>query len=339
MSSLPSLFQRLPRHLLAWGRLLLRRWNRRASLRWSPALLVLGLAGLGLGAGAYAVAAVVVSLAPDPARLPVQEVTAEVQALPFVSPFATAVAPDRPVSDPSRDAVGHRFSLYRSELSRAQDTAEGLLHRLGIHDPQAATFLKRDILTHRHLLGRTGRLLSVEASERNTLLKLTARWSPSDDGSFERLIIERTGDGFGSRMEKAMLTASLRMASGVIDSSLFASTDQAGIPDAVAVQLAEIFSADIDFHSDLRAGDRYAVVYEMLEGDGEPLRAGRVLSAEFINAGKSYQAVWFTEPNADLPAPWWPANRPRPTDAAATTTWTARASSAPTWRRRSPSRA
>lgn len=304
MSALLSLLQRLPRPLRARGRLLLRRWTRRSWRSRSPALLGLGLAVLGLGAGAYAVAAVVVSLAPDPARLPVQEVTAEVRALPFVSPFATAAAPDMPLSaNPPDSGAGHRFNLYRSELSRAQDTAEGLLHRLGIHDPQAANFLRRDILTHRHLLGRTGRLLSVEASERNTLLRLTARWSPSDDGSFERLVIERAGEGFSSRMEKAMLTASLRMASGIIDSSLFASTDQAGIPDAVAVQLAEIFSADIDFHSDLRQGDRYAVVYEMLEGDGEPLRAGRVLSAEFINTGKSYLAVWFTEPNADLPEP------------------------------------
>jgi murein DD-endopeptidase MepM/ murein hydrolase activator NlpD len=297
---LPTLLQHLPRPLRIRGQLLLRRWTGRSGRGWKPLLLGLGLAGVGVSAGAYAVAAAVVSLAPDPAQLPVQEITAEVRALPYVSPFATASTPDLPTSD--RDTA-YRFSLYRSEFSRAQDTAEGLLHRLGIHDPEAAAFLKRDLLTHRHLLGRTGRLLSAEASARNTLLKLTARWSPSDDGSFERLIIERTADGFVSRMEKAMLTASLRMASGVIESSLYASTDQAGIPDSVAVQLAEIFSADIDFHSDLRKGDRYAVVYEMLEGDGEPLRAGRVLSAEFINAGKTYQAVWFTEPNSALPTP------------------------------------
>ncbi len=292
-----SLLQRLPRPLRVKARLSLRQVRRYPARSLAPVLLGLGL----LSAGAYAVAAAVVSFAPDPAKLPVQQVVAQVQALPFTSPF-TQLSTSSPElqTDTRSDRSEHRFSLYRSELSRAQDTAEGLLHRLGIHDPRAANFLKLDRLTHRHLLGRTGRLLSVEASERNTLLKLTARWSPSDDGSFERLVIERAGNTFTSRMEKAMLTASLRMAGGVIDSSLFASTDQAGIPDGVAVQLAEIFSGDIDFHSDLRQGDRYAVVYEMLEGDGEPLRAGRVLSAEFINAGKSYQAVWFTEPDAAM---------------------------------------
>ena len=88
------------------------------------------------------------------------------------------------------------------------------------------------------------------------------------------------------------------MASGTIQSSLFAATDDARIPDGVAVQMAEIFSGDIDFHRALRKGDRFVVVYETLEGDGEPLRSGRVLSTEFVNAGKSFQALWFQTPQS-----------------------------------------
>jgi murein DD-endopeptidase MepM/ murein hydrolase activator NlpD len=77
---------------------------------------------------------------------------------------------------------------------------------------------------------------------------------------------------------------------------LFAATDEARIPDSVAIQMAEIFSGDIDFHRALRKGDHFTVLYETLEGDGEPLRAGRVLSTEFVNAGKAHQALWFQEP-------------------------------------------
>jgi hypothetical protein len=58
----------------------------------------------------------------------------------------------------------------------------------------------------------------------------------------------------------------------------------------VAVQVAELFSGDIDFRRSLRKGDRFSVVYETLEADGEPLRSGRVLSAEFLNNGKSHEA-------------------------------------------------
>jgi hypothetical protein len=88
------------------------------------------------------------------------------------------------------------------------------------------------------------------------------------------------------------------MGNGTIQSSLFAATDEADIPDSVASQLADIFAGDIDFHRALRKGDRFAVVYESLEADGEVLRTGRVISAEFVNNGKTHQAFWFKEANA-----------------------------------------
>jgi murein DD-endopeptidase MepM/ murein hydrolase activator NlpD len=138
--------------------------------------------------------------------------------------------------------------------------------------------------------------VTVEADADNRLLSLKARWSPEDDGMFKRLTIQKTPQGFASVLETLPMTASSRLAGGTITSSLFAATDDARIPDAVAIQLAEIFSGDIDFHRALRKGDRFSVVYETLEGDGEPLRAGRVLSAEFVNAGKAHQAMWFQEP-------------------------------------------
>jgi murein DD-endopeptidase MepM/ murein hydrolase activator NlpD len=242
-----------------------------------------------LGGGAYALAAAVVTLAPDVSKLPVREVSESVAPLPL---------------QPQSQALDtHRYTLYRSDVTRSNDTAENLLHRLGINDPDASGFLRREALAYRWLLGRSGRNLTAEASDDNKLIKLVARWSQADDGHFSRLVIEKTPSGFVSRLEAPPLTASTRIASGTIESSLFASTDEAQIPDSVAIQLAEIFSGDIDFHRELRKGDRYSVVYEVLEGDGEPLRAGRVLSAEFINAGKTYQAVWYQEPTTPDASP------------------------------------
>jgi murein DD-endopeptidase MepM/ murein hydrolase activator NlpD len=140
-----------------------------------------------------------------------------------------------------------------------------------------------------------GRNVSAEADANSALVSLNVRWSPEDDGKFKRLSIQQTPAGLQSKLETLPMSASTRLASGTIQSSLFAATDEAQIPDAIAVQVAEIFSGDIDFHHALRKGDRFSVVYETLEGDGEPLRTGRVISAEFFNAGKTYQAVWFQE--------------------------------------------
>ena len=244
--------------------------------RLTAAIAALLLSG---GGGAYAVA----SFAPDPATIPVREVLEQVQALPIIVPA---------------DLDLQALQLFRSDVTRSTDTADTLLKRLGVDDATAAAFLRSDATARQALLGRSGRNVTVETSERNRLLKLSARWSGDTDGKFNRLVLEKTAQGFVSRLESAPLTATSRLASGTIQSSLFAATDDAKIPDAIATQLAEIFAGDIDFHRTLRKGDRFSVVYESLEGDGEPLSTGRVLSAEFVNNGKTLQAMWFQEPAA-----------------------------------------
>ena len=242
-------------------------------------LLAAVTATLVCGTGAtFAVA----NLAPDPAEMPVRTVIETVQALP--------------VEDQLDQISQQSLLLYRSDVTRSTDTADTLLKRLGIFDAQAAAFLRADRQVQQTLLGRYGRYVTAETSATSQMQRLVARWSPEDDGMFKRLTVEKTADGFVSKLETLPMTASSRLASGTINSSLFAATDDARIPDAVASQVAEIFSGDIDFHRALRKGDRFAVVYETLEGDGEPLRAGRVLSAEFVNAGKMHQAMWFQEP-------------------------------------------
>jgi murein DD-endopeptidase MepM/ murein hydrolase activator NlpD len=239
---------------------------------------VLAALMLGGGGGAFAVA----SLAPDPAAIPVRDVVETVQPLPLAA---------------QADALDlHAFRLFRTDSTRSSDTPEALLQRLGLNDPAAAAFLRQNPEARQALLGRAGRSVSAEASDRQELLSLTTRWIDGDsDTHFKRLVVQRSGKGFTARVELAPLTASLRLGSGTIYSSLFAATDDARIPDAVAIQVAEIFSGNIDFHRALRKGDRFSIVYEALEADGEPLRTGRVVSAEFLNAGKTYQAMWFQE--------------------------------------------
>jgi murein DD-endopeptidase MepM/ murein hydrolase activator NlpD len=92
---------------------------------------------------------------------------------------------------------------------------------------------------------------------------------------------------------ETILERRTEMRSGEIRSTLFAATDSAQIPDAVAMQLVDIFSYDIDFASDLRRGDRFNVIYETLWQEGEYVRTGRILGAEFLNGGRTLQAIWF----------------------------------------------
>ncbi|MES2531157.1 MAG: M23 family metallopeptidase [Pseudomonadota bacterium] len=229
------------------------------------------------GGGAFAVA----SLGPDAADLPVKQVLEAVRTVPF--------------ADQAEALDTHDFTLFRTETTRSSDTIEALLKRLGIADPAAAAFVRGNAEARNALLSRVGRTVTAEAGRDNSLQRLSARWMPSSDGSFKRLVVSRTGATFTVTTEDDALAPASRLASGVIRSSLFAATDEARIPDAIASQLADVFSGDVDFRT-LRKGDRFAVVYETFEADGQTMRTGRVLSAEFENNGKVHQALWFQEP-------------------------------------------
>jgi len=197
----------------------------------------------------------------------------------------------------------HALELYRSDLTRAGDSPESLLARLGVSDIEAAAFLRRDPVARKVLEGRPGKMLRATVGENGALAELVVRYAPADSSQlgthFTRLTVRRDNLGLSAAVESAALASQVRLGSGTIRSSLFAATDDARIPDAIAVQLAEVFSTDIDFHRELRKDDSFSVVYEALTADGEPITwnaaGGRVLAAEFVNRGKAYSAVWFKD--------------------------------------------
>ncbi len=193
------------------------------------------------------------------------------------------------------------LALYRSDTTRSSDTVDTLLRRLGVADAQAAAFLRSDPTARKLLEGRAGKMTRVLARSSGQLDELVARYAALDPAlaatHFTRLRVARSNAGFQATTETVALDAQLRMGSGTVASSLFASTDDANIPDAVASQMAEVFATEIDFHRDLRRGDTFSVLYEALTADGEPINwggaAGRVVAAEFVNDGQSHSAVWF----------------------------------------------
>jgi murein DD-endopeptidase MepM/ murein hydrolase activator NlpD len=120
------------------------------------------------------------------------------------------------------------------------------------------------------------------------------------------LLIQRNEDqAFTSRIINYQLDAYPVYREGVIDSSLFEAAANADIPEDVIMDLVAIFGWDIDFSLDIRSGDRFGIVYEELYKDDVKIRNGRILSANFINDGKTYRAAYYTDPsgNSDYYAP------------------------------------
>ena len=111
------------------------------------------------------------------------------------------------------------------------------------------------------------------------------------------LQIERQQDGFAASLIDRPIEVRKRMASGVIDSSLFESAVAAGLSDRVVMNIAGIFAWDVDFVLDIRKGDSYYVQYEEIWQDGEFVSDGEITAAEFNNNGRTIQAVRFIDDN------------------------------------------
>ena len=194
--------------------------------------------------------------------------------------------PKAPASAPAASVFVHTERVQRG------DTIASLMARLGIQDFDAITFLRtsREAAPINRQM-RPGKAISAQTGSSGEFLSLSFPLNGAD----KELVVEKNGKGFHVREQALKLDTHIVMKSGEIRSSLFGATDAAGLPDAAATQMADIFGGDIDFHKDLRKGDRFSVVYEMVYSRGEPTRAGRILAAEFINAGHTYKALYYQD--------------------------------------------
>ena len=148
-----------------------------------------------------------------------------------------------------------------------QDTITTILNRLDISNQDSVGFLQaaRGSRAMRQL--KPGETIHAQKTADGELLMLRYFF-----GNEELFLMEKTDDEFKM-------------------------TDNAGIPNNIAMQLTDIFASEIDFYRDLRQGDRFTVVYETFSNNGKRAKTGRVLAVEFVNKGKSHQAIYFKASN------------------------------------------
>ena len=195
----------------------------------------------------------------------------------------TDLGPGSAETDPSGDKVrmivGQGDSL--GQMFRQHDLS---LHDLNamVKLPDAAYYLRmlnpgnEILVTH-----ETGQVQSLDRE--------------IDD--FRALRIVRTSDSFSAALIERPVETRAAGAHGIIERSLFAAAQDAGMADPVIMKMAEIFQWDIDFLKDVRAGDEFTVIYEELWREGEKLKNGEILAAEFINRGTPYRAARHTDAN------------------------------------------
>ncbi|MDR0529163.1 MAG: M23 family metallopeptidase [Zoogloeaceae bacterium] len=224
-------------------------------------------------------------------------------ALCVLTALALPVAPDLPSDfmETRSEALellgGIPLSQGEDRYAREEKIARGerfdqLLARLGIADETALRqFLARPEARTLYRQMVPGRLVRAETTAEGGLLRLEFPLS----GGGALLSVERADDHFVVREIAPRLETRQAFARGEILHSFFGATDGAGIPDSVAQQMVDIFSGEIDFHRDLRRGDRFDILYEQPYLAGSPAGAGRILAARFVNSGKTHQAFWFAQ--------------------------------------------
>ena len=116
-----------------------------------------------------------------------------------------------------------------------------------------------------------------------------------EHSKLEKISVVKDGDSYRSELVTKKPEIRQNFATGKINSSLFLAGQKAGLDDRTTLKLADIFAYDIDFMLDIQEGDTFAVIYEDLYVDGEFVGKGKILAAEFVNSGKKYRAVQYTD--------------------------------------------
>lgn len=183
-------------------------------------------------------------------------------------------------------------SFQRESVIQSGDTLASALSRLKIDDLEIQRLLATDAVRQLASSIRAGKRIQATTMQDGQLLSIQFERSDAPD-----LTVRRQGDDYIAEESSELLETRVVMRSGRILSSLYGATDSAGIPDKIADQMAETFSTNIDFREDLRRGDTFSVIYTVNYRNGEPIAAGKLLAAEFVNAGKPYRAVLFRDPS------------------------------------------
>jgi len=193
---------------------------------------------------------------------------------------------------PELESGANQEIFQRDSQILPGDTLANALSRLNVNDLEIQRLLATDAVRQVATRVRTGQQIQATTTADGQLLAF--RYVRAGDDS---LTVRREGEEYVAESTDALLETRTVMRSGRIYSSLYAATDSAGIPEKIADQLAETFSTSLDFRNDLRRDDTFSVVYTVNYRNGEPVAIGKMLSAEFINAGKSYRAVLFRDPS------------------------------------------
>lgn len=125
-------------------------------------------------------------------------------------------------------------------------------------------------------------------SQGDSPTKLWVRQGPAKTVKFRI-----TDKGINREVIEANIEVRVELVQAKITHSLYTAAKEAGLPDKIFMDLADIYASDIDFSRQIRPDDRFSVIFEAEYLNDERIGAGKVLAAEFVNNGESMRAIAF----------------------------------------------
>jgi len=137
---------------------------------------------------------------------------------------------------------------------------------------------------------KPGQQFRIQVDRDNAVQALQYEITP-----LEILTVKRAGDHFVASYLHKDVEIRTQHAAAKISSSLFEAGRDAGLADGLTMDLANIFGWDIDFALDIREGDQFTIIYEEHFLEGRKIDDGPILAAEFINQGRAFKAIRYTD--------------------------------------------
>jgi murein DD-endopeptidase MepM/ murein hydrolase activator NlpD len=268
--------------------------RRRAPWALMLAMFIGGVAGLGLAAwrassGPAEAPALAVEMLP-----PLDESVLEVEPEPTVEEAPVVAAAPAKV-EPALEIITDRV--------RANETLSIALNRHGVTLDEVNTLVASLKGT---LDARTIRAGDVYRLERKALEEGTA---PLDRFEFEprrivgaptTYVATRDDDGFDVAKNVVPIETKVVALGGEVKSNLYLAIKKIGEGAGLVGRFVDVFAWDIDFYRQTQKGDAFKVIVEKQYADGRFVGYGKVLAAEYINAGRAHRGFAFASDDGKL---------------------------------------
>src|SRR5690348_2216599 len=211
---------------------------------------------------------------------------------PVASDFVTLNLPVPPLPPGAEDAaaVAGSDADWTTVSVKSGQTVGAIFHAQGVSGNDLQTLLQDASNTNALVRIHPGEELSFAHAADGHLTALRF-----DRDEKTQVTVTFDADGMHQATAARDVERRTAVAHGVITDSLFDAANRAGMDDAMVIKLADAFGYDIDFAQDLRPGDSFTVVYDSVWREGERLRDGDILAAYFVNRGKRFSAIRYTD--------------------------------------------